>query len=220
MLKSGMFKCFPWVPWEEQGMVGGVARAMGWWHLGGLVTSHGPGATSWSWCHLGVLVPPRGPGVTSQAGPAGPCSPPMESPQSNPCPPTPPGTVCPLPSDTALPFVTMPWLQPCQPCAPGMISRDTWGAPQPEFLFAKMDFGSLQHQENAPVASSHSEPLPPQPLQAFHRIHTRCVLSSALLPAGLIPRGSAWKKCQKFLFLTRRDLLTVTGYQLRPALHY
>lgn len=113
---------------------GGISWS--WCHLGVLVASQGPGAISWSWCHLMVLVPPRGASVTSQAGPAGPCSPSMESPQSNPCPPTPPGTVCPLPSDTALPFVTMPWLQPCYPCAPGMISRDTWGAPQPEFLFA------------------------------------------------------------------------------------
>ncbi|TRZ13356.1 hypothetical protein HGM15179_013743 [Zosterops borbonicus] len=123
---------------------GGISWS--WSHLGVLVPSHGPGATSESWCHLGVLVPPHRLVLLARAPPV------MESPQSNPCPPTPPGTVCPLPSDTALLFVTMPWLQPCHPCAPGMISRDTWGAPQPEFLFAKMDFGSLQHQENAPVA--------------------------------------------------------------------
>lgn len=41
-----------------------------------------------------------------------------------------------IPTDMAPLFVMMLWLETCH-CILGMIYHDTWGAPQPEFLFAR-----------------------------------------------------------------------------------
>lgn len=154
---------------------GGISR--GWCHLGGLVPPRG------DWCHLTGLVPPHGAG----SAPTWWSSPP----KLLPC-PQPRALFSSMPTDMAFLFVTMLWLAACH-YIPGMFSHDMWGAPQPEFPFARWIL-EVSRTKRMDLWLPHSDPLPPQTLESplAANIHTRRVLSSALLRAGLLPRGSAW----------------------------